>query len=131
MYSYYNLHFFLWLQSNFCLCLNFLDKQHYLVETLARCASKLQSTYPTNCTTDLWKERKNKENKPTDSCWHAKLRRFWRYINVIPKIHHTWTIFAEKTISNKKEHIKRALFGNRKECVGYILNIEQLTVTKE
>ena len=30
-----------------------------------------------------------------------------------------------------KEHIKRTLFGNRNEYVGYIVNIEHLTVRKE
>ena len=91
---------------NFVLYWKFLDKQHYLVETLARCAT---------CTTDLYKRKKikrtnqqtladmpnwctkKKRNKPTDSCWHAKLRRHWRYINVIPKIHHSWTIFAKNS----------------------------------
>ena len=57
-----------------------------------------------------FEKKKNKENKPTDSCWHAKLQRFWRYINVISKINHTWTIFAQKKRYQAKKNILKEIF---------------------
>ena len=64
-----------------------------------------------------FEKKKNIENKPTDSCWHAKLWRFWRYINVIPKIHILGLSLLKKRYQTKKNILKEHCLGTEKNML--------------